>query len=79
MWTLAGAYFGFNAPSGADIVLDSHKASFLHRLVILLRDGKVLSPGDGLVLAFSFVRGHQRLPLAVRDPSLPSLHHIVGG
>ena len=77
--TLACALIGFKTPTGADVVLDGHKTSVLHRLVILFRDGKVLSPGDSLVLAFSFVRGHQSLSLPVGDPSLPGLQHVVGG
>ena len=77
--TLPCALIGFKAATGAGFFLDSHKTSVLHRLVILFRDGKVLSPCDGLVLAFSLVRGHQSLSLPVGDPSLPSLQHVVGG
>ena len=53
--TFPWALIGFKAAKGADVVLDGHKTSVLHRLVILFRDGKVLSPGDSLVLTFSFV------------------------
>ena len=78
MRTVASAFIGFFAPTGADVILDCHKTSFLHRLVVFFGDGKVLSSGDGLLLAFGFVRGHQSLSLAVGDPGLPSLHHVVG-
>ena len=75
------ASWGAAAASGpsAVVILDGHKTSFLHRLVILCRNGKIFSPCDGLLAAFRLLRRHQRLSLAVGDPSLPSLHHIVGG
>ena len=78
--TNAGAYFIFlQASSGAVVFLDNCKTSFLHCLVVLFRDGKVFSLGDGLAIAFSFLHRHQGLSLAVGDPSLPGLHHVVSG
>ena len=61
------------------VTLDSHKPSFLHRLVVLFRDIKVFCLYDGLVTAFSFLRRLHVLSLAVGDPSLPSLCHVVNG
>ena len=79
--TLAGTLIGGLSASyfAVSVTLDCHKASVLHRLVILSRDGKVFSLDDGLVVAFCFLRGHQGLSLAVGDLSPPCLGHVVGG
>merc|ERR1719341_613035 len=78
MRSYSSALIMLNAPAGACLLLHCHQTSFLHRLVILLRNDEVLSLGDGLIHAFGLVCRHQRSPLALGDSSLPSLQHVVG-
>ena len=61
------------APPGPRLLCHLHQASFLHRLVILLRDGEVLGLSDSLIHALRLVCRHQMPPLALFDSGMARL------